>query len=220
MKHRVILSIALVLTSQFVSAGSITDTYTAGDTLTAANMDNIKTAVNGNATDINTHQTQIQNLSTGCPAGSSIRIVAADGNITCESDDIKTSGVLGTSSSGNTTITTTTQTEISSLTISAPGTFDVALNAHFSVEISGATSSRLLAEIRNTSCSGTVLGQAMWRPGGSASDSSLNATTLSLTGFQASVVGPEVFVLCVRKFDASLPDASIFFRGFNLTYSN
>ena len=52
MKHRVILSIALVLTSQFVSAGSITDTYTAGDTLTAANMDNIKTAVNGNATDI------------------------------------------------------------------------------------------------------------------------------------------------------------------------
>jgi hypothetical protein len=219
MKHRVILSIALALISQFVLAGSITDTYTAGDTLTAAKMDNIKSAVNGNATDINTHQTQIQNLSTGCPVGSSIRTVAVNGTITCEPDSIKTSGVLGINSTVTTTISTTTNTLLATLTITDSGTFNVALNAHFTVEISGTTSSRLKAEIRNTSCTGTILGEAMWRPGGSVSDSSFNATTLSLTGFQSGS-GPGTFVLCARKFDTTFPDASIFLRGFNLTYSN
>lgn len=52
MKHSVIFTTAIVmaLSSQFVIAGSITDTYSTGDTLTSTQMNNIKTAVNDNDT--------------------------------------------------------------------------------------------------------------------------------------------------------------------------
>ncbi len=40
--------IVLALTNQLASAGSIADTYTAGDTLTVTTLDNIKSAVNDN----------------------------------------------------------------------------------------------------------------------------------------------------------------------------
>lgn len=46
--------IALALSSQIVIAESISDTYTSGDTLTAAKMEKIKTAVNDNDTNIST----------------------------------------------------------------------------------------------------------------------------------------------------------------------
>lgn len=56
MKHRGIIVTAiafvLTLTSQLVVAGSISDTYTTGEVLTKANMDNIKAAVNDNDTRI------------------------------------------------------------------------------------------------------------------------------------------------------------------------
>ena len=42
--------IALAFNIQLVTAGSITDTYTSGDTLTTTTLDNIKTAVNDNDT--------------------------------------------------------------------------------------------------------------------------------------------------------------------------
>jgi len=45
-------TIALALGSQLVTAGSITDTYTAGDTVSAATFENIKTEVNDNNTRI------------------------------------------------------------------------------------------------------------------------------------------------------------------------
>jgi hypothetical protein len=50
MKYNVIFTtiIALAVSSQLIFAGEIADTYTAGDTLTAAKMDNIKAAVNDN----------------------------------------------------------------------------------------------------------------------------------------------------------------------------
>lgn len=52
MKNRIIIaaSLTLALTGQYATAGSIADTYTTGDALTAAKMDNIKAAVNGNNT--------------------------------------------------------------------------------------------------------------------------------------------------------------------------
>lgn len=61
MKQKIIFTsiIALAIYSQIVSAGSITDTYAAGDTLTAAKMDNIKNAVNSNATNISGNTTNI-----------------------------------------------------------------------------------------------------------------------------------------------------------------
>jgi len=42
------ITVALVFVIQLVTAGSVTDTYTAGDTLTTTTLDNIKTAVNDN----------------------------------------------------------------------------------------------------------------------------------------------------------------------------
>ena len=41
------ISLGLACSTGVVYAGSIADTYTTGDTLTAAKMTNIKTAVNG-----------------------------------------------------------------------------------------------------------------------------------------------------------------------------
>ena len=56
MKHNIIMAatITLALASQTVTSGTITDTYTTGDTLTATTLDNIKTAVNDNNTRITT----------------------------------------------------------------------------------------------------------------------------------------------------------------------
>jgi len=44
------ISVRIGLYSQINFAGSITDTYTTGDTLTTATLNNIKTAVNDNDT--------------------------------------------------------------------------------------------------------------------------------------------------------------------------
>lgn len=58
----IIIALALTLTSQTNTAGTITDTYRSGDILTANKMNNIKDAVNDN--DINTarNTTRIQTL--------------------------------------------------------------------------------------------------------------------------------------------------------------
>jgi len=47
-KNIIATSIVLAFSSQLVIAGSITDTYSVGDTLTTTTLDNIKTAVNDN----------------------------------------------------------------------------------------------------------------------------------------------------------------------------
>ena len=54
MKKCIIITtaVALALSSWLVAAGSITDTYTSGDILTATKMNNIKDAVNDNNSDI------------------------------------------------------------------------------------------------------------------------------------------------------------------------
>lgn len=219
MKYSIIFTtvIALALSSQVVFAGEITDpAYGVGDPLTAEIMNNIRTAVNDN------NATKQNRVTGSCLAGSSISVINADGTVGCEVDDdtVAISGVRGVNLSSSITITTTTHTEIATVTITDSGAFDVALNAHATIEIKGASISRLQLEIRNTSCTGAIRGQAMWRPGGSASDSTLYANTISLTGFEAKVLGPEVYVLCARKYDSSFPDALIFYRGLSLSYSN
>ena len=103
MKYRLITIIALALTGQLVNAADITDEYAIGDTLTTTTMDNIKTAVNSK-------QNQVDPL--GCPVNSSIRVINADGSVTCEVDSIGSgditsvdtavdSGLAGGSTSGS-----------------------------------------------------------------------------------------------------------------------
>ena len=80
MKQKTIFTsiIALALSSQLVSAGSITDTYVSGDTLTATILENIKAAVNDNDA---TKQVRITGT---CLIGELISAVNADGTVSCD----------------------------------------------------------------------------------------------------------------------------------------
>lgn len=130
MKYRLITIIALALTGQLVNAADITDTYSAGDTLTATKMDNIKTAVNSK---------QDRVIQT-CPVDQSIRVINADGTVSCEVDtDTNTTYTAGSGISiSGTTISarvgadltnpaftgiaqgSTTVTQVASVAVSAP----------------------------------------------------------------------------------------------------
>ena len=88
--------IGLMATGSIMIAGSVTipNTFVAGHTAKAsevnANFSAVKSAVDGNANDIatNVHDigTKQNRVSGSCAAGSSIREIAADGTVTCETD--------------------------------------------------------------------------------------------------------------------------------------
>jgi len=105
MKQKIIFTfiIALSLSSQLVTAGSITDTYATGDTLTATTLNNIKDAVNDNNTriinnissiginttnidinsaDITAHDARITDLENASPAIGRIALSVSDGTPT------------------------------------------------------------------------------------------------------------------------------------------
>ena len=87
MKNRLIIatSVALALCSQYATAASIADTYAAGDTLTAAKMDNIKTAVNDNNA---VNATQTGDIATN--TGDIAAITAASGPVDVNTTNIAT----------------------------------------------------------------------------------------------------------------------------------
>ena len=92
MKNRLIIasSVALALSGQYVIAGSIATVHTTGETLTAGTMNAINAEVTDNDTRITNNAAAItnkQNTVTGsCAIGSSIRAIAANGTVTCETD--------------------------------------------------------------------------------------------------------------------------------------
>lgn len=205
---KAVVPVIFLFTTLPLQAADVVSSFNDGDTLTATKMTEIKDAVNSK-----------QNAVTdSCPSGESIGAISADGTVTCEAMPV--SGVEGVTATSNVDITTTTGVSLATLTIAETGTFDVALNAHASIEIDGSSNLRFKLEIRESTCSGALLGEAMWRPGGSASDGTNLANTTALTGFQTDVTGPVTYVFCGRKYDGGFPDALVFYRGFNLSYSN
>ena len=107
MKYSIIFTtvITLALTSQLVTAGSIADTYGTGDPLTAAKMNEIRDAVNDNDA---TKQTRVLG---NCAVGQSIRLINADGTVSCEVD---------TDTDTNTTYSAGTGLSLSGTTFSVP----------------------------------------------------------------------------------------------------
>jgi len=77
-------TIALALGSQFVTAGSITDTYTAGDTVSASTFENIKTEVNDNDNRIDTNAGNIASLFGGDGSAGDL-VISADADWTATS---------------------------------------------------------------------------------------------------------------------------------------
>ncbi len=72
----------LVIAMSFAAnAGEVTDTFTAGDTLTATKMTNIKDAINDN------NSTKQNRVTGACGAGYAIQTINADGTVVCELDD-------------------------------------------------------------------------------------------------------------------------------------
>lgn len=138
MKSIAMITVTAALTmllSQLATAGSITDTYSTGDTLTATMLDNIKTAVNDN------DSSKQDRVSGVCAEGSSIRTINDDGTVECQTDSDTTYSagngltLIGTTFSAsdaspgvafideNTCCTDVpaSPTEMQSVTIDAPG---------------------------------------------------------------------------------------------------
>ena len=86
LQQHIFLFTILFFMAVTANAGQVTSTFTAGDTLTAAKMTEIKDAANDNDSRVGAIETQTQNLATGCIAGQSIRAIAIDGTVTCEVD--------------------------------------------------------------------------------------------------------------------------------------
>ena len=100
------VGIAVVLSSQSVWAGDITDTYNAGEPLTNTHLDNIKAAVNDN------NATKQSRVNGTCAVGQAIRVINDDGTVICEVDSnsggditsvdtLSGSGLTGGASSGD-----------------------------------------------------------------------------------------------------------------------
>ena len=183
------LSIILLVSSQLASAGSITDTYTTGDTLTTTKMDNIKTAVNGNAADVSSNTTRI-NLLEG------------------------TGGMTGTQGRTGVSITSTANTQLLAIEVPSSTSTDVVLNTHLYIEKS-AGSGRYEFSIKTSSCAGTSVASTMWRP--EVQTNSWVATTISFTAFH-EITASTNYYLCARKYDSAVGNASVYSRALNAIY--
>lgn len=154
--------IILFITSFSSNADQVTSTFSTGDTLTEAKLNDLKNNINDNDTriSINTSDiattssdiatntsnisindgritnitTQTQNLASGCTTGSSISSVNQDGSITCEADDNSGLSGINFSSSIATTTAPTTAANVDSVTLTVPaGNILVSFSANVSI---------------------------------------------------------------------------------------
>lgn len=184
------LSTILLASSQLASAGSITDTYTAGDTLTTTKMDNIKTAVNGNAADVSSNTNRINLLE-------------------------DTGGMTGTQNSSSVLIiNSTANRQLLAIKVPSSTSTDVVLNTHLYIEKS-AGSGRYEFSIKTSSCAGTSVISTMWRP--DVQTNPYVATTISFTAFH-EIEASTNYYLCARKYDSAAGDASVYSRALNAVY--
>lgn len=118
---KILALIIFTLTLLFLRTGlalDVTSTFPAGSVLTEEKMNEVKDAVNSK-----------QNRVTGtCTSGSSIRVINADGSVTCEVDSVNTgditsvtagTGLTGGGTSGAVTLSVATQTRYLSIPGSA-----------------------------------------------------------------------------------------------------
>ena len=185
----IITTIALALVSQFTIAGSITDTYTAGDTVSTSTFDNIKTAVNGNAGDVSTNTSSII-ANAGDVSTNTSNITINAGNAALNASSIITNAASNTSNasrisdlegtganSARTTVTVVVETSVgvnnfSCLTASCPASHPIAIGGGvdpsnvFSMVVTqsspGINGTRLLANAAGTYTNDfTIVGE--WR---------------------------------------------------------
>jgi hypothetical protein len=108
-------------------------------------------------------------------------------------------------------ITSTTWTEIERITIDSTSTFDVSLTAHVVLEANVLTGTpRYEISIKKGSTAGATVGRGWWRP-----MKGFQASTVSLTGYESDVNGPQDYVLCAKQYDNDAPVATIGPRGLN-----
>ena len=132
---------------------------------------------------------------------------------------ISNSGYVGTQVISLTTppveIFGTTYVEALSVDIPSTGLVNVQLSAHIYTEISGGSGRYDFAICRVDCACSEIAGRTFWRPEVSATQ----ADSISLTGFDLSITGPETYKLCVAKFDIGSPIAYGFLRGLNASWS-
>ena len=93
---KTIASIILLMMFSSAQAGEVTyddDTYSTGDTLTASDLNtkfnSIKSAINDNNANSASKQTRVTGT---CAIGSSIREIASDGSVVCETPSVSSNG--------------------------------------------------------------------------------------------------------------------------------
>lgn len=132
----------------------------------------------------------------------------------------KPSGVAGDQVTGFgslVTIDSTTEQVMASVVIDGGADVDVAFQAHIYIEKAATDIGRFELAIRESTCSGTVVGYTFWRPP-AAGSGSYSGGTLSLTGFAEDVPDGTTYVLCAAKFDGAAPNVVAGPRGLIATW--